>query len=355
MTYAVASLRQHEDRSGLIALWVEVMASRSTSAVADWRFAWFFEQNPAGAPTSCVTHHVESQSVVACGSAHPRPTQVRNQTHFAGILSDFAVSKAHRTAAAALAVQRRLMADSLLRFDFIYGCPNKEAEPIFKRLGFHTVAATASYSRVLRTGDKLTAVVRSRWLANIAAAFADKALAASDARVLLRRPFFFRAELTDRADERFDDLWRRARHHYGITGERSADYLNWRYADFRTTRHRFFVVSERKSRRLCGYVVFSVKDNVVSIDDLFCDDPTTTLGVVLLMFAAEMRDGNNRSIWLNLVADVRYERTLRRLLFIKRPDTKSLIVRVREEISPEVTSELENDQRWYLVGGEIDT
>jgi hypothetical protein len=355
MTYSVAHLRPVEDRAGLLELWRGTMAGRSAEDVAAWRYAWFFDQNPAGAPTSCVTRHTTSGAVVASGSAHPRPTQVAGELHSAAVMSDFVVAKGHRTAAAALAVQRRLMADSLARFDFMYGTPNKEAEPIFKRLAFHTVATTASYSRLLRTANKLESYVKPRALAGIAGAVLDRALAATDLRARVRHPLAYRAEVTSRADDRFDDLWRRARVHYDITGERSASYLNWRYADFRTREHRFFVVSERRSGRLCGYVVFSVVDDVVMIDDLFCDDPRTKLAVVLLMFASEMRDGKNRSIWLSLVAAPWYERALRRLLFIKRPVEKSLIMKERPGLPADVTRHLLDGSRWFMVGGELDT
>lgn len=109
MTYAARLLSEPDDRAALLALWMETMSSRPTSSLADWRYAWQFQHSPAGPPTLCLTHHVETRSVVACASAHPRRLQVGDATLTAGVLGDFAVSRPHRTAGAALAVQRRLM------------------------------------------------------------------------------------------------------------------------------------------------------------------------------------------------------------------------------------------------------
>src|SRR5262245_21933947 len=122
MTYAVAPLDEAADRAGLQALWREVMPGRTQS---DWRFTWYFGCNLAGAPATSVTHHLPSRTLVACGSAYGRRTQAAGGLHDAAILCDFAVSRLHRSAGAALAVQRQLMAQSLERFLFIYGCPNK--------------------------------------------------------------------------------------------------------------------------------------------------------------------------------------------------------------------------------------
>lgn len=358
MTYAAALLRETEpdDRAGLIALWMEVMATRSTTSIADWRYEWFFGENPEGAPTLCVTHHVESRSIVACGAAHPRLTQINGELKLAGNLSDFAVSKRHRTAGAALAVQRRLTNDALERFEFIYGCPNKEAEPIFKRLRFHIIGTTMSYVRPLRTADKLASMVpaQHRWLSDAASSVADRALAASDARVLWKR-FAYRTSIIDRPDDRFDDLWKRARGHYGITGERSASYLTWRYTNFKTTKYRFFCLEHRLTKRLMGYVAFSVKDDVIIIEDMFCDHPKSRLDLMLLMFASEMRDGKNRSIWISLLAGAWYEKLLRRLLFVRRAEAKCLVVKEREGTAPALVSALKDPEQWFIVGGELDT
>src|SRR5256885_926388 len=194
MTYAAASLHQTDDRAGLQALWREVMAGRTGEGVADWRFSWFFGRNPAGAPATCVTHHVESKALVACASAYARRVQAAGALHMAGNLCDFGVAKQHRAAGAALAVQRQLMTESLQRFAFIYGCPNKAAEPIFKRLGYTPVANTVSYARPLRTRHWIAKTLTQPAAAWLVSTVADNLLAARDVRARLGRPFAWRTE-----------------------------------------------------------------------------------------------------------------------------------------------------------------
>ena len=72
-------------------------------------------------------------------------------------------------------------------------------------------------------------------------------------------------EIVDRADARFDRLWERARHHYGLAGERTSAYLNWRYAEFTTARHRFFCLTDGVGE---GTLVREVPiDQVEPVDD----------------------------------------------------------------------------------------
>jgi hypothetical protein len=358
MTYSAALMRQPEDRAGLLAVWGDVMRDRAVAHIADARYAWFFEKNPAGPPTIVVTHHVETDQVVACGAAFPRRTQVTGDGPLipAGILADFAVMKAHRVAGPALALQRRLMNESLARFPFIYGYPNEHAQPIFDRLGYKIVGATSAFSRLLRTGDKLAPILKNHTLGSVAGFFVDRALALGDVRAFVRRPFALRAELLDRADERFDDLWARGRAHYGVTGERTAAYLNWRYAELNTGHHphRFFCVSHRRTKRLIGYVIYTVKDNSVIVDDLFCDDPRAELDALLLTMAAEMRGAKHRSIYLALLGEPWLEPLLKRLLFLKRPGARNMIARAAPTAPPELTRRVVDEWRWFMVAGELD-
>jgi hypothetical protein len=355
MTYAAAPLDETADRAGLQALWREVMPGRSQDGVADWRFAWYFGGNPAGAPTTSVTHHVPSKTLVACGSAYARRTQVAGELHSAGILCDFAVSKPHRVAGAALAVQRQLMAQSLDRFLFIYGCPNKLADPIFERLGYKKVATTVSYSRPLRTGQWLAPRLKHPLLARLAGQIVDAALAATDVRGWLGHPLAWRSERLARADERFDALWQRARRHYGITGERSAAYLNWRYADFKTEQYQILGLSERRGGALIGYVIYRMVGDTVLVGDLFCDEPSVVMEPLLLCFVSAMRDGRRRSVYLSLIGNDAIEGALRRALFIKRPASQSVVVLARPDAPASLLAQLEDGRSWFLVGGELDT
>ena len=217
------------------------------------------------------------------------------------------------------------------------------------------MANTVSYARPLRTRHWIAKTLTQPAAAWLVSTVADNLLAASDVRARLGRPFAWRTEELARADERFDALWERARRHYGITGERSAAYLNWRYADFLTRRHRFFCVSERRTGALVGYVIYTVERDLVLIADLFCDDPGRLLTPLLLRFVAAMRDGKHRSIYVTLVADRATQQSLTHALFVKRPDSKQLIARAHADAPAELAAQLADGQRWFLVGGELDT
>lgn len=114
-------------------------------------------------------------------------------------------------------------------------------------------------------------------------------------------------------------------------------------------------MSKRKDDALVGYVVYSVKDDGVLVGDLFCDEPRRLLTPLLLRFAAAMRKAGHRWVYVTLVADAATEQSLRRALFVKRPDTGPFIARASADAPAELAAEIADAQRWFLVGGELDT
>ena len=62
-------------------------------------------------------------------------------------------------------------------------------------------------------------------------------------------------EVVDRYDARFDHLWTRAAQRFPILGERSAEFLNWRFADAPDARYRALVLIDGEDR-LRGYLIY---------------------------------------------------------------------------------------------------
>lgn len=93
----------------------------------------------------------------------------------------------------------------------------------------------------------------------------------------------WRVEPIERYDERWDDLWHRARDAYGFLVERDARYLSWRHGAFPDALPAFAVF---RRRTLVGWSVFRrlTDDRVVWGDALF--DPRYPEAVALLLARA---------------------------------------------------------------------
>lgn len=307
--------------------------------------------------------------------------------------------------------------------DFLYAFPNRASFPIFQRAGYKKIEDSVIWVRPLSAAHKLTelaavspeeqqstldAVVRRvaeraasavphpRWralwepsapggppaplpqaLSSIAGQVVQRAAAAPgsapirtagravdaaltlrDAAALFVKGRKVRSELVDSADHRFDDLWARARPSR-IAGERSARYLNWRYAQLGAPRYRFFCLLDGLDGRLLGYAVYSVRNNKVDVADLFCEDHEATLDVLLLELCQAMRREGHVSVGMILVSPPSVGERLRALGFFARPHPRHvgsrwLILHVDSNLPEDVRRVLLDRDHWFMTDGELD-
>ena len=210
---------------------------------------------------------------------------------------------------AAIGIQRALVEGSnAAGLAFLCGSPNKKSLPIVKRVGYHVIGDAHAWVKPLRSAYKLRAYLKHPLLAQLAGPVVDLALRSIDmVRVPPRRTWV--GALVDRADDRFDALWDRARERYMILGEKTSTFLNWRYGGFTTERYRMFALSAKDGGALAGFVVFYTRpDGKVFVVDLFAEDLQATLDQLMMGFARAMRREGHTS---NL-SELRWKRRLRR-------------------------------------------
>ncbi|WP_437577274.1 GNAT family N-acetyltransferase [Sorangium sp. So ce887] len=307
--------------------------------------------------------------------------------------------------------------------DFLFGFPNKASFPIFQRAGYKKIADSTIWVRPLMAAYKLnelaassageqrstvsavvqrvaeraaSAVPHPRWralweaaapgdppapltqalstaaervvqratvkpdnaLVRAAGRAVDASMALRDATALLAKGSRVRTELVDAADHRFDELWSRAKPS-PIVGERSAQFLNWRYAQLGNTRHRFFCMLDRHDGRLLGYAVYSVRNNKVEMTDMFCEDSGPLLDALLLEFCQAMRREGHVSVGMLLVTPPSFSARLRALGFFSRPHPPSvgsrwLIVHLDPSFPDELRRVLLDPDSWFMTDGELD-
>ena len=159
----------------------------------------------------------------------------------------------------------------------------------------------------------------------------------------------------ERTDVRFDDLWRRARSAFDVTGEKTSDYLNWRYADFTTRRHRILYAIDAATSALRGYVVYAEREGgTATIEDLFCDRTGDVVTPLLLELARLLRRRGLSALSCSYVGPDRFSRQLRAAGFLRRPGTRALVVRVPPGAPAEMERALLDGRRWSMIDGELD-
>ncbi|RYG63896.1 hypothetical protein EON77_20390 [bacterium] len=193
-------------------------------------------------------------------------------------------------------------------------------------------------------------------VADVAAFVLDRALGLADRRHLGADVFGrrFKGAFADQADERFDDLFRRAKDAYPIVGEKTSAYLNWRYTTCPTAKFTYFCLTERKTGRLSGFVVYTVRGNKAFVADAFTESIDETLPHLLVRFGSAARHARYDSIFVAYAGMSAFSKKIEELDFLKRDFARPFVSSAQQDLSPTQRAAVGNLQNWFLFDGELD-
>jgi hypothetical protein len=248
------------------------------------RYHWLYAGNPAGHAELLGLRTSSGQSVGMLAVV-PRRFWVDDTPFTLGLLCDFIVHRGHRTLMPALLLQRaaREVADRI--GSGTYAIPNDKSLPVIHRLGGNVVRRRPRFARVMRSHYYF--VRRSATLARIASRPMDAAAAAWDFVVANLRPWLH-AEWLTAFDDRFDDLWRRTQRTNCI-GERSSEYLSWRFGKEPGGHNETLGVFDRRTGVLMAYSVGSRTGRTFEMRDFLCCLDSTGQMVCLALMMRHIR------------------------------------------------------------------
>jgi GNAT superfamily N-acetyltransferase len=327
MAYQVVPFRLEEHRGALLQLWRN-FGSPWLDASADRRLEWLYQQNPFGPARTWLATESAGGEVIGCASVSPVRKHARGRAVTVGIAIDFTVEPSHRSAGAAVALQRVLTRESRRAgFAWLTAKPNRLAIPILARVGYRSIGGGSRNWVKALDGDAETG-------AHVDALFFD--------------------ELAGTADERFDDLWNRTKSRYPVVGEKTAAYLNWRYSTCTAMDYRLYCLLDRGDRRLMGYIVYAHMDKGAFIAELFADDLMgRTLEPLLRGFAARMRAEAREWVALSYLGDPSFEERLQELGFSARKRSHAVLAYVDPDAA-DLAADVFDCSSSLVFGGEMD-
>lgn len=336
----LADLRR--DRAAIEAVW--------NSGLCCDRYRYqFYLNNPAGDGRIWRLNDGGGGLVGALG-LHPRRFSVEGRACTIGAIGNQAVEPAFRSAGPAVKMQRALLGSlAAAGYPFAIGATSK-AGPVLKRAGCQVVGDVQRWVKPLRTGQKLAGTLKHRWLGCVAGGLLDTALRLTARETYAPRPGNFTCGFTNGFDARFDDLWQRAACQFGITGERTSSYLNWRYLK-NTDEPRQIFCAESKQEGLLGYLVAMQADGALQISDLFFDRPEV-LDVLLAEFLRHIRRNHQvEVVAMELFGSHRVAQALRRFGFHRRPHARQVYISASASSIPRAV--LLDEERWFLTGADV--
>jgi hypothetical protein len=329
MAYTMIPLGTEEHRETLRRMWIEnSMYDTRANVCARQRFEWLYQTSESSRTQTWLAVESEHEVVVGYGSVVRSDRYFRGRVIPAGLPVVFVVDKAHRLAAAALAIQRALLAGgSQTGFDVMAAKPNDKSRPVVGRVGYQLLGDLVDWVKFVGGEGDLPA--RSSTID-------------------------YTDEIVTVADGRFDDLWHRAKDRYPMVAEQTAGFLNWRYSGFNEN-YRFYCLLRKADRQLLGYVVFYTMSNGAVISQLFCEQPSgPILDDLLLGFGARMKAEGNFWVSVYYFGSSSFKDQIERLGFVRRSHRRNFMAYLNPAMNPEWRTALLDENNWFFFGGEMD-
>lgn len=225
----------------------------------------------------------------------------------------------------------------------LYGFPIPRAAGVLKRCGYRQIGEVSNWTKLLRSAVKLRSVLRSSLAAKLAGPLVDVALRWKSSEREWRLPQQVVVETPTTFDERFYRLWQTAAQRFGVLGERSTDYLKWRFTKCPELKYECFALTGRGCGELLGYIVWYRSDESICIADLLAVDEAAT-DLLLAEFTRHARRLRADAMRLSCFAAPRFYEQLAAAGFSRRQDSYPVLVRMQATVTD-----------WYLTMADHDT
>jgi hypothetical protein len=320
------------------------------------KYVKYYENNPVGAPSIFLARDNESGSLVGMAALFPTTLWIAGERVPAGIGGDFAVDEGHRGFGPALALQRATIpALSERGLKCAYGSPNKSSELIVGRAGYADVGRLTRFTKLLSPRPLVDRYVSRPRLASLASGVAGPVVSILSRERLHRRSGRFSVEEPELFDDRFTSLWELARRRLGVTSERNAELLNWRYEKTgpggAAGKYSIFALVERNE--VAGYLVYRMADDHRLVYDVVCRPDRPVVDALLAGFILDARRKKASAIDVGYVGPPNLlTGRLRAFGFLQRTAQNGLLVYVDGEAPFGV--DLGKAESWYFTTGDTD-
>jgi hypothetical protein len=347
MNYTVVQADLDKNREDILAVW-----RRNFNMASEARYSWIYESNSGGTASAWMVK-TSTGTVVGSTGRLCRKMKVGDRLVIVGQAIDMAVDKQHRMAGPALMLQKALLDSREKRgISFLYGFANNGSEQVLLRSGYRVLGSFERWTKPLRSEYK----VKGFWKGTIPVKMASL-LVDTTMKILSGEPYFGKSEGTgvevrDSFDSRFDALWTMASKRFDIMGERTSDYLNWRFRGGLRHDYRVFCLSAGKNA-LLGYIVYQRAEDLVSVAD-FCALDLNALEMLFIEFVRRLRLERAASVSITYLGAREVTDRLKRVGFYKRPSQEHVVVYLSRHATEGDLCEILNKDLWYLTEGDKD-
>ncbi len=348
MNYTVCRLSNESDKQQLLKCWNE---NRVTTL--DGKYQWSYEDNPAGRAIIFLAKENQTDECIGCFALLPRRVFVGGARLRAGVARDFFVAEKYRILGPAVKLARRLTVTvKENEFDLICAFPNKNAAPVVERAGFKRLGSYVRMTRIIRTSELLRKRHFSKPLLKLLSPLLDAALRLFAFETWHRPRGGFTCQEVEPSDERFDRLCTKARSRFQVMGERTSEFLVWKYSRSPDVTYKIHTISRANEKELLGYIIHCIDDGSIDIRDFILPEDEAAVRVLMTQFLKYARSASVNSVVVHFIENRELISLFKKSGFTRTQCDRDFYYYCTEEVLKEFPH-LGDPESWLLSNGEV--
>jgi len=325
---------------------------RNLEVASSQRYDWNYENCPHGNARCWLAKCEQSNSAVGSAALFPRKLFINGEPTYAAIAGDFAIDERHRAYGPALKLQREIQSRaSDTGFRFIYGAPNDLSRMFFLRIGYKEIGKFKRYIKLIKTEKVPKEYLPPILQHKIVSKMVDLVTSIISKEQRYKKNFKYSVEMPEFFDERFDIFWKKASKQFNIIGERTTNFLNWRYKQSSSQEYKIFCILDDE-KDIAGYLVYFLKDNICHVVDMLFITSEDVLNSLLAEFSLYARANEMGSIVIRYLGNRLFEKKLKEFNFFMTKKEEANVVIYSSSISSE--SHLLDEKNWHFFTGDSD-
>jgi len=251
-----------KDRQRMTCLFQEEL----NPAYTQQRFNWCYDENPFGAARSWLLLENDGETFIGVATAFPRQMYVGQRKLSGWVLGDFCLRSQYRALGPALILQKRCLQD--LRKNStgpIYDFPSSTMTAIYSRLKYNPLGRMVRLVKVLKADNMIQKYMRIPILSKGLGLILNSLIEYNEKWNANKNPKLYFEEGKVLCGQEFSELANKVKGIHGICINRTAEYLNWKYA--KNPLGSFEILKAKQGEELVGYLVTSVSADEGSIVD----------------------------------------------------------------------------------------
>lgn len=350
MGYQVVRTSVEQDKDTILKFWKE-----NHPKPLDAKYRWMYENNPAGKPIIWILRHTESGDCVGMVTLFPRMMKTKNGVIRAGVTGDLLVNRKHRTLGPAVKLLRStLTAVHDGDVDLIYTFPNKAADGVVKVARYRHLGKLLRMVKVLGVTQYLHGFGVPRLLIPPLSSLIDFILKVTSIEIWKSSNKKVVCRETRVVDASFSRLWEESHSLLEIAGERTEDYVRWKFLDDPDDVNRIFAAFDATGGKLLAYIVYRKERNNIEVREYIHGSDEVAGTTLMANFFRHARTLGTASVTINLLEKMRLMDQMQRFGFRERGGHRNAYIHCSDRLGSTCARFAEPDN-WLLMASDEDT